>query len=96
MVDIYPNLKKEVGGSFLGCEIFSLLDIILVRWSNASCAMALACRPSIDLLKKKSLWKVWCFLVVHYSNPPCTFHFNDRYPLLIELGPPKNLYGKLV
>jgi hypothetical protein len=26
MVERYPNLKEEVGGSILGCEISSLLD----------------------------------------------------------------------
>jgi hypothetical protein len=28
MVERYPNLKEEVGGSILGCEISSLLDKI--------------------------------------------------------------------
>ena len=28
MVERYPNLKEEVGGSILGCEISSLLDRI--------------------------------------------------------------------
>ena len=46
MVERYPNLKKEVDGSFPGCEISSLLDGKLARWSTASCALALACRPS--------------------------------------------------
>jgi hypothetical protein len=38
MVERYPNLKEEVGGSNPGCEISSLPDIKLVRWSTASCA----------------------------------------------------------
>ena len=38
MVEGYPNLKEEVGGSNPGCEISSLLDKKLVRWSIASCA----------------------------------------------------------
>ena len=29
-VERYPNLKEEVGGSILGCEISSLLDINLL------------------------------------------------------------------
>ena len=29
------------------CEISSLLDIKLARWSNASCALTLACWPSV-------------------------------------------------
>ena len=48
MVERYPNLKEEVGGSIPGCEISFLLDKKLVRWSIASCAMTLACRPSVS------------------------------------------------
>ena len=48
MVEIYPNLKEEVGGSILSCEISSLLDIKLAMWSTAFCALALACRPSVS------------------------------------------------
>ena len=48
MVERYPNPKEEVGGSNLGCEISSLLDKILVRWSTATCSLALACRTSIS------------------------------------------------
>ena len=32
MVEGYPNLKEEVGGSNPGCEISSLLDGKLARW----------------------------------------------------------------
>ena len=53
MVERYPNLKAEVGGSNLGCEISSLLDGKLVRWSTVSCALALACRHSVSQQKKK-------------------------------------------
>ena len=45
----YPNLKKEVGGSIHECEISSLL----ARWSTASCALALTCRPSVSKQKNK-------------------------------------------
>ena len=38
MVERYPNLKEEVGGLILDCEVSSLLDINL----------ALACRPSVS------------------------------------------------
>ena len=55
MVEMYPNLKEEVGGSIPGCEISSLLDIRLARWSTASCALTLACRLSI------SFFQVWFF-----------------------------------
>ena len=47
MVERYPNLKDEVGGSIPGCEISSLLGIILAMWSTASCALVMACRPSV-------------------------------------------------
>ena len=33
MVEGYPNLKEEVGGLNPGCEISSLLDGKLARWS---------------------------------------------------------------
>jgi hypothetical protein len=32
MMERYPNLKEEVGGSNLGCEISSLHDGKLGRW----------------------------------------------------------------
>ena len=53
MVERYPNLKEEVGGSIPNCEISSLLDRKLARWSSASYALALACRPS-GFFKKKN------------------------------------------
>ena len=42
MVERYPNLHEEVGGSLPGCEISSTWQIT-IRWSIASCALALAC-----------------------------------------------------
>ena len=42
-----PNLKEEVGGSSPDYEISSLHDGKLARWSTASCALELACRPSV-------------------------------------------------
>ena len=45
MVESYPTLKEEVNGSILDCEISSLL---LVRWSIASCALAMVCQPSLS------------------------------------------------
>jgi hypothetical protein len=42
MVERYPTLKKEVGGLIPGCEISSLLDRELARWSTASGALAIA------------------------------------------------------
>jgi hypothetical protein len=49
MVERYPNLKEEFG-SIPECEISSLLDRILAKWSIVFCALALACWPSF--LKK--------------------------------------------
>jgi hypothetical protein len=53
MVEIYPNLKEEVGDLILGCEISSLLEEKLTRRSTASCALALACRPSVSKKGKR-------------------------------------------
>ena len=52
LVERYPNLKEEVGGSIPGCEISSLLDKKLVRWSIVSCALA-AVRLPIKKKKEK-------------------------------------------
>ena len=48
----YPNLKEEVGGLIPNCEISSLFDIKLARWSTASCALVLACRYHVSKKKK--------------------------------------------
>ena len=47
----YLNLKEEVGGSIPGCKISSLRDEKLAKWSTASCALALACRPYVSKIK---------------------------------------------
>jgi hypothetical protein len=52
MVDRYSNLKEEVGDSIPACEISSLRDRKLAKWSTASCALVLACRP---LVSKKTI-----------------------------------------
>jgi hypothetical protein len=52
MVERYPNLKEGVGGSNPGCEISSLLDGKLAKWLTTSCALAMACQPSVS--KKQS------------------------------------------
>ena len=44
VLERYPDLKEEVGGSIPGCEMFYPLDRKLARWSIASYALALACR----------------------------------------------------
>ena len=48
MVERYLNLKGKVGGSIPESEIFSLPDKKLARRSTVSCALALACRPSVN------------------------------------------------
>jgi hypothetical protein len=53
MLERYPNLKEEVGGSIPDCEISSLHDGKLSRWLIASCALALPCRSSISKKEKK-------------------------------------------
>jgi hypothetical protein len=67
MVERYSNLKEEVGGSIPGCEISFMFDKIHVRWSTTSCALALACRPSVSTKNmcetKEMLGKYNMFLV---------------------------------
>jgi len=53
MVERYPNLKEEVGGSIFTCEISSLLHKKLARWSIVYCALTLASRPSVSKKRKK-------------------------------------------
>jgi hypothetical protein len=63
MVERYPTLKKEVGGLIPGCEISSLLDRELARWSTASGALAIAYWPSVstkEKRKKKNNFIIWC------------------------------------
>jgi hypothetical protein len=55
MVERYPNLKEEVGGSDSGWEISSLPNGHLARWSIASCALALAYRPFVSKRKEKKI-----------------------------------------
>jgi hypothetical protein len=65
------NLKEGVGDLIPTCEISSLLDGKLARWSTASCALALACRPSVSNLKnktkKKKLPMLFCASGSFYS-----------------------------
>jgi hypothetical protein len=46
-------IKEEVGGSILGCGIFSQLDGKRARWSTTSCALALAGMSAFYLKKEK-------------------------------------------
>ena len=47
-MESYPTLEEEVSGLIPGCEISPLLDKKLAKWSIASYALALACRPSVS------------------------------------------------
>lgn len=51
VVEGCPNVKEEGGGSIPSYEFSSLLDGKLVKWLIVSCALALACRPSIFKIK---------------------------------------------
>jgi hypothetical protein len=53
MVERYPNLKEEVGGLVLGCEISSLLHRKLVTWSTVLCVLVVTCRSFVSKKKKK-------------------------------------------
>jgi hypothetical protein len=55
MVERYPNLKEEVGNSISSCEISSLLDRKLARWSTTSCALVLACRLFVSIKRTNKL-----------------------------------------
>ena len=68
MVERYPNLHEEVGGSNPGCEISSLPDGTLARWSTASCALALAYWPSISKIKWIGSTHQRVTLSTHYLN----------------------------
>jgi hypothetical protein len=48
VVERYPNLKEGIGGSNPDCEISSLHDVKLVRWSTDSYALALAYWSSVS------------------------------------------------
>ena len=54
MVERYPILKEKVGSWIPDCEISSLPDGKLAKWSTASSALALACQPSVS--KNKEIW----------------------------------------
>ena len=53
MVERYPNLKEKIGSSIPGCKISSVLDRLPSWSSNASCALALTCRPPMSRKKDK-------------------------------------------
>ena len=65
MVERYPNLKEEVGGSIPGCEISSHLTKNFVRWSPTSYALAPACRPSVS----KIIIKLSCIVETSKNLP---------------------------
>ena len=57
------RIKEEVGGLIPDCEISSLLDRKLVRWSIASCALALACRHSVSKKEEKRRRYLHCWKI---------------------------------
>jgi hypothetical protein len=108
MVERYPNLKEEVDGSMPGYEISSLLDRKLVGWSIASCALVLACRPSISKKRKKRKEKkkfldtttsrvFWssCFFLFYFKSHTYNYSVNGQ-PALIspKLGTHKIILGR--
>jgi hypothetical protein len=68
VVERCPNLKEEVGGSNPGCEISSLLDGKLARWSTASCALTLVCWTSVSKIKWIDSIHQRVTLSTHYLN----------------------------
>jgi hypothetical protein len=60
MVERFPNLKEEVGGSIPDCEISSMHDGKLVKWSFVSRTLTLACRPFVS--KKKYPSQLVCMV----------------------------------
>ena len=71
MVEGYPNLKEEVGGSNPGCEISSLLDGKLARWLIASCAW----RWPVGLLSQKKKKKL--SLICEWEENPRVQNVSD-------------------
>ena len=60
-MDDAGELSKSQGkgcGSIPDYEISSLLDRKFAKWTTASCALALACRPSVSKHDKEK--KGWC------------------------------------
>jgi hypothetical protein len=53
MVERFPTLKEEVGGSIPGCEILFLPDGKLARLSIVSCALTPACPGFVSKKKLK-------------------------------------------
>ena len=58
MVERYPNLKEEVGGSIPSYEISSLHEGKLARWSTVSYALALAYRPTVSKKEMNKITKI--------------------------------------
>ena len=86
MEERYPNLKEEVGGLIPRCEISSLLDIILARWSIDSFALALACWAYVSRKKPKKKHQSWRHIgrfahqiLVKMLNPPNGIYISIEY-----------------
>jgi hypothetical protein len=87
-------VREEVDGSILGWEISSLLDGKLVRWSTASCALALVCRLLSSEKQKKIIVD---FLAMYDSSDDMHLYcgdgvttFNPGYATPVLYGPDYN------
>ena len=67
MVEENPKLKEEIGGSIPGCEISFLLDKNLVKWLTTSCALALACPPSVSKKQKTRYSNAWKHVLFEFG-----------------------------
>jgi hypothetical protein len=83
MVEIYLNLKEEVGSSNHSYEI-SLSDEKLARWLTTSCALAMACRPYVSKHKVSNmhLWIVFIPWKLYY---PASRPLDTGEPLIVNV-----------
>ena len=59
MVERYPNMKKEVDGSISWLWILLSTWQKLARWPIASCALVLACPPSVPKRERRETFPSW-------------------------------------
>ena len=95
MVEGYPNLKEEVDGSNPGCEISSLLDEKLARWSTASCAwrwpIALLSQKKILNEEERTVKNEWLWQTLDIGNMVGPIYLLQKLTVLSikEIKPPK-------
>ena len=68
MMERYPRLKKEVGGLIPDCDISSLLDRKVVKWSTTSYALVLGCRPFVSKRRRKQRTKQHPHHLPHHGS----------------------------